>query len=98
MRWPIVTSAVSVVDGIGLIGYAMTLPFYADPSAPLRLSDELKDAPRETRFKEWHSRLRTFETPRKKLSDWGRGLLAAGAGLLFATGAWSLFQRFPQMR
>lgn len=98
MRWLISTLIVLILAGVGLVIYATSLPVYTDAAAPERLSSELEAQPRETRFKEWYSRLRTYETPHKKLSDFGRGLCAAGVGLLLASGVWILYHRFPRMR
>jgi len=98
MRWLISISIVLILAGASLVIYATTLPVYTDAAAPERLSNELEAKPRETRFKEWYSRLRTYETPHKKLSDFGRGLCAAGAGLLLASGVWVLYHRSPRMR
>jgi hypothetical protein len=53
---------------------------YTDPSAPRRLANDLAGEPRETRGKKWSAALRSYETPRKKLTDMGRGILAVGFG------------------
>ena len=98
MRWPISLSIVLILAGVSLIIYATTLPVYTDTAAPERLSRELASKPREIRSTEWYCRLRTYETPHKKLSDFGRGLSAAGVGLLLACGVWILYHRFPWMR
>jgi len=98
MRLPISISIVLMLAGVSLVIYATTLPVYTDVTAPERLSSELEAKPRETRFKQWYSQLRSYETPHKKLSDFGRGLCAAGVGLLLATGVWVLYHRFPWMR
>ncbi|HEX5444450.1 MAG TPA: hypothetical protein VFW87_11495 [Pirellulales bacterium] len=84
--------------GIGLVLYSSSMPYYTDRDAALRLSAELKDAPREIRFKKWYARLPTYETRRKALSDWGRGCLAASAGLLCTVIVWSYYHSSRQMR
>jgi hypothetical protein len=48
--------------------------------------------PRDIRFKEWHSQIRAYETPYKKLSDLGRGLIAAVAGVSMAGGLLMLYR------
>lgn len=98
MRWILLIAAVLILAGAALIVSAVRLPVYTDANAPERLSRELETRPRETRFKEWYSRLPAYETAHKKLSDCGRGLVAAGAGLLLAVGIWTLYHRFSWMR
>lgn len=98
MRWLISISLVFILSGAGLVLYAMSLPVYTDAAAPERLSSELETKPRETRFKDWYSRLHDFETPHKKLSDFGRGLCAVGVGLLLAKVVWGLYHRSKSMR
>ena len=77
--------------------YATRFPTYTDPNAPSRLSLELESLPQDTAFAEWHRRLATYETPRKRLSDLGRGVAAAGAGLLpCAAALWAIYHRFSR--
>lgn len=90
----VVISSGLFLVGASLVLYAATLPVYTDTQAPERLSSELeKVVPEERQFEEWCSRLRAFETPHKKISDLGRGLVAAGAGLLLAGGIWCLYRK-----
>jgi hypothetical protein len=97
-------SMLLVVAGASLLIYTAKMPIYTDKTAPDRLSAELEPSPgdlqkeEDARFNEWFSQLRTYETPYKKLSNLGRGLFAAGIGLLFADGFWVLYHRFPWMR
>lgn len=87
-----------IIIGLIFTGYATTIPVYTDSKAPERLSAELGNKPRDTRFREWHAQLRAYETPHKRLSDTGRGLVAAGAGLWLACGFWRLYHTRPGMR
>lgn len=94
----ILLSLTLIVIGLIMGGYATTIPVYTDPKAPERLSVELEQKPREVRFGEWYAQLRAYETPHKRLSDTGRGLVAAGAGLLLAGGFWRLYHLRSGMR
>lgn len=98
MRWFIGAAFLLLVAGVGCILHAQSYPIYSDPDAPGRISEELSSLPRDTRFKEWYSRLRAVETPHKRLSDLGRGLCAAGVGLLSASAFWRLYHRWARMR
>lgn len=98
MRWPVTIAVLLALVGCGLLIYSASLPVYTDSKAPSRLTLELAKAPRETRFKEWYTRLRTYETPHKKVSDWGRGLIAAAAGLATASGFLVLYGQQAWMR
>lgn len=84
--------------GIGLVFCSSTMPYYTDPDAPHRLAQELKEAPREVRFQQWYARLPAYETKRKKLSDWGRGCLAASVGLFCAIIVWHYYHRQRALR
>ncbi len=55
-------------------------PVYTDSRAPARLSQALQDRPRDVRFREWYAQLKTYETPHKRLTDLGRGLITLGIG------------------
>lgn len=98
MRWSVTISILLALVGFGLLIYSASLPVYTDPEAPARLSQELAEVPREARFKEWYSRLSTYETPHKKFSDYGRGLIAAAAGLITASGFLVLYARRAWLR
>jgi hypothetical protein len=98
MRWFIIAAILLIVGGGGCIVYAESFPVYSDEHAPSRIADELESLSRDTRFKEWYSRLRSFETPHKRFSDVGRGLCAAGVGLLASTRLWTLYHRWPRTR
>ena len=83
----VLTAVALLLAGLLLIGYASTLPIYTDSSAPNRISDEIAahfadKVPQDSDFKEWFQQLRKFETPHKKIFDWGTGLAALGSGLL----------------
>lgn len=86
---------ISFLLGAVLWGIGASYPVYSDARAPERLSQELQDKPRDVRFREWYSQLPTFETPHKRLTDLGRGFLAAGIAeiaCLVITSLWSHFQ------
>ena len=84
--------------------YASTFPIYTDKKAPGRIADELypkgnlSQSEMNARFDQWFLQLRTYETPYKRLSDLGRGLCAAGLGLLLATYVWVAYHKFSWMR
>ncbi len=90
--------ALLCIIGGTLIAYAKTLPVYTDEDAPSKLSRELQQLPREERFSEWYSQLSTFETPHKRLSDFGRGLLATGLGLTSVMAWFHFYGRMPWLR
>ena len=87
-----------VTIGAVLVLYASMIPIFTDAGAPNRISDELGKAEQDIythwqpgsvdneRFdslnREWHARMRAYETPHKMLFDLGVGLLALGAGLV----------------
>jgi hypothetical protein len=98
MRWLIAIALVFMMLGGGAVLHSTRFPVYTDPKAPGRLSIELESLPRETRFKEWYTRLRAYETPHKRIADTGRGVLSAGIGLFAAAGLWSLYHRWPPTR
>lgn len=104
MRWPISISLFLIMAGVGFLIYSAKWPVYTDGDAPEHLSDQLspsgdmKPGEMDARFKEWFSHLRTYETPHKRLSDLGRGLCAAGFGMLLASGIWALYHRRAWMR
>ncbi|HJT31078.1 MAG TPA: hypothetical protein VJ783_03350 [Pirellulales bacterium] len=95
MIW--LAAAIGLV-GIGLVFYSSTMPYYTDRAAPHRLADELQDVPREVRFRQWYARLPAYETSRKKLSDCGRGCLAASVGLLCAILVWHYYHLWRALR
>ena len=78
--------------------YGESLPVYTDPGTPGRLSLELQEKTRDVRFREWYDQLKSFETPHKKLSDLGRGLVALGVGSLLALGLWRFYERMKPER
>jgi hypothetical protein len=98
LRRMIAGATLLVLLGGALVLYATRFPTYTDPNAPSRLSLELESLPQDTAFAEWHRRLATYETPRKRLSDLGRGVAAAGAGLLCAAALWAIYHRFGWLR
>ena len=98
MRLVKAISIACIIAGAGLLPYAVSLPLYTDATAPERLSGELEKQPSEIRSEEWYLRLATYETPRKRLADLGRGLLAAGAGLLVAARICRLYDQAPRRR
>jgi len=85
--------ALLCIIGGGLIAYAQTLPLYTEKDAPSKLSAKLQQLPREKRFSEWNSQLHHFETPHKRLSDLGRGLLAIGLGFASIIGFFHFYKR-----
>ncbi len=98
MRWFITAAILLIVAGAACVLYSQSIPVYSDADAPSRISSELASLPRETRFKEWYSRLLAFETPHKRFSDVGRGLCAAGVALLASLGLWRLYHRSARAR
>ena len=98
MRWFFIAAILLIAVGVGCLLYARSFPIYSDPGIPERLSNELQSLPRETRFKEWYSRLQSFETPYKHFSDIGRGLIAAGIALLASTGLWFAYHHWHHVR
>ena len=98
MRWFIITAILLLVAGAGCVLYAQSFPIYSHADAPSRISNEIGSHPKETRTEEWYARLHAVETPHKRLSDLGRGLCAAGVGLLAAAGLWRGYLRWPEMR
>ncbi len=82
MKWLVLLALLSVIAGVCLVAYANTLPLYTDWEARDQLSSNLRDLDRDTRFKEWYLQLSALETPHKKWADLGRGLAAAGLGLM----------------
>jgi hypothetical protein len=98
MRIAIAVAILLILAGGGCLLYSNSFPVYPDQKTRWELANELENLPRETRFVEWYSRLRALETPHKRFSDLGRGLSAAGAGLLGATAFWVLYHRHRLMR
>ncbi len=82
-----------LITGIILWIVGFWMPVYTDMEAPFRISNELQDSPREVRFKEWHLRLAAYETPHKRLTDLGRGLIAFGLGSILAWGIETIYRR-----
>lgn len=88
--------ALLLLTGLALLAYAETFPIYWDASAPEKLSDQLEKSlspQSHSRFDQWYARLPLYESPHKKLSDWGRGLIAAGLGMTGACGILWLHHR-----
>lgn len=98
MRIAIAVAILLILAGGWCLLHSNAFPAYPDQEARWELANELENLPRETQFAEWHSRLRALETPRKRFSDLGRGLCAAGVGLLGATAFWVLYHRHRCMR
>ena len=98
MRWAILIAIALILAGAGILAYALRMPAFTDMTAPGRLTQELDSTPQDIRVHEWLSRMRTYETPEKRLSDLGRGLCAAGTGLLLASWLWRVYHRYPWMR
>lgn len=87
---------ISTIFTIGAILWlvGISMPIYTDPRAPERLSHDLQDRPRDDRFQEWYSGLRSVETPHKILTDKGRGLMALALGVILAVSITSFYQRY----
>jgi len=49
-------------------------------------------------FRKWFSQLREYETPHKKFSDLGRGLVSAGIGFLLAVYFWDAYHKRASTR
>jgi len=88
-----ILSILSIVAGALMIDRGKSYPVYRDPDAPGRLSIELADKPRDERFQLFYDRLPKFETPHKRLTDQGRGWVAAGVGTLLALGVIMIYHR-----
>jgi len=97
-RWLFALPFFLIVVGLALAAYAETLPIYTAPDAPEKLSSQLESLPRDQRFKEWYARLPAYETVHKRLSDWGRGLAAAGVEALLALIFWIGYHRQRWLR
>jgi hypothetical protein len=80
-----VLAAVILLGGFAVFFSAQSLPVYTDPKAPEELSHKLQDLPREERFSQWYQQLAQFETPHKRQTDLGRGLVALGLGIFIGT-------------
>ena len=93
-----------IFAGASLLLYTAKMPVYTDPSAPDRISNELypsgtlNQKERDARYEEWFSRLRSFETQYKRLSDLGRSLCASGVGFLLASALWIQYPRQAWLR
>jgi len=98
MRWAVALSVALILTGASILAYALQLPAYSEANAPDRLTQELDSKPEQVRVDEWMSRIRAYETPEKRLSDLGRGLCAAGLGLLLACRICSLYHKHAWMR
>ena len=106
MRWFLLAAILITIAGVGCLVHAHSFPVYLHPRDPGRLSRELapshsrvaKRISRETQFNEWYSRLALMETPHKRWADLGRGLCAAGVGLLGAIFVWKAYHGAPWMR
>lgn len=83
-----------VLIGAGLISYALTLPIYTDETAPARLSQELHPG----QIREWYAQLATFETPHKRLFNWGQGIGALGVSVIAAIAVLRLYLRNARLR
>lgn len=94
MRLLSIVIAAIFMTGAVLWYIGASKPVYTDPNAPERLSRELQNKPRDERFREWHQELSRYETPHKKLTDMGRGIMALAAGLFLAMVATSLYGHF----
>jgi hypothetical protein len=90
----LLAAALLAVIGVGLIGYALTLPLYTDPHAPARLSQSLKPG----QIVEWYTQLETYETPHKSLFNWGLGLLSLSVGIAASISLIRLFLQHPKFR
>jgi hypothetical protein len=94
LRGLIAFSLVLICLGAALMAYAATLPLYTDPTAPDRISLKLESISSESlRYNEWETLLHVYETSHKRISDWGRGLGAAGLGIALAIGIGFVYRR-----
>lgn len=98
MKYLLIAALCATLGGFGMIGYALTLPVYTDPDAPGRLSVALEKLPEKQKFGEWYKQLAKYETPHKRLSDWGQSVAAVGLGLSMACGVIVLYRRHAFLR
>lgn len=82
-----------LVGTISLVS-GLSHPVYTDPDAPAKLSESLKNLPREERFEKWYQLRPTIETPHKTRADFGRGIIALALGTFLAT---LLLQLLPKV-
>lgn len=70
--------------GILLWIVGVCFPVYSEPGIAQRLSHELQSLPSSSQSREWYRQMKNYETPHKRLTDLGRGMMALGAGVLVA--------------
>ena len=78
---PQVIAAVILLIGLAFLLSGSAFPVYTDPEAPEKLSRKFESLPRAERFARWYEELANYETPHKRLTDFGRGLMALGLGI-----------------
>jgi hypothetical protein len=98
VRVLVITSALCLLAGGGLIWRACQIPVYTDADAPARLSVELEKLPREQRFEEWYTQLAEYETAHKRIYDWGQGGAALGIGGLLGAAWLAARKKFSRAR
>jgi hypothetical protein len=81
--------------GAGLYLYGQSFPVYTDMNGPNELARVLDDAPEESRTQKWYEELAKIETPHKRCTDLGRGLMALAVGLGLA---WRLTWKYERKR
>ncbi len=94
-HWRIFVIVLILGIGAGLYLYGQSFPVYTDMNGPNELARVLDDAPGESRTQKWYEELAKIETPHKRCTDLGRGLMALAAGLGLA---WRLTWKYERKR
>lgn len=92
-HWKIFVIVLILGIGAGLYLYGQSFPVYTDLNGPNDLARIYDDTPDESRTQKWFEELAKIETPHKRYTDLGRGLMALAAGLGFA---WRLAWKYER--
>lgn len=92
-HWKIFVIVLILGIGAGLYVYGQSFSVYTDMNGPNDLARIYDDTPDESRTQKWFEELAKIETPHKRYTDLGRGLMALAAGLGFA---WRLAWKYER--
>ncbi len=92
-HWKIFVIILILGIGAGVYLYGQSFPVYTDMNGPNDLGSIYDDIPDESRTQKWFEELAKIETPHKRCTDLGRGLMALAAGLGFA---WRLAWKYER--